>query len=222
MTHNNQRPSRSRRAGHRLGRLSVGFQVRRPGCLFVRPVVVALQTPGQEARWCANVCVSGGCLCVEAKAQKWDMGCASAGQHLRNRRWCRGRACTGRRGTASSRAAVDAAFGSRAGSCTNRWPSRRCEARRVVLAVFAGWEAGAKWGLVSRRGHIVGPLVGAACQSAGQLAGRPGQRQMTHFKKCLNCSTLHWDHLKPRSVCLRSDMMKPSSHGQCVAPGPPR
>ena len=32
----------------------------------------------------------------------------------------------------------------------------------------------------------------------------------------------HELHLKPRSVCLRSDIIKPSSHGQRVAPGPPK
>jgi hypothetical protein len=46
--------------------------------------------------------------------------------------------------------------------------------------------------------------------------------EVTYFKKCLNCSTEHEDHLNPRSVCLKSLMMNPSSHGHRVAPGPPK
>ena len=53
-------------------------------------------------------------------------------------------------------------------------------------------------------------------------ADRRSGNEVTYFKKCLNCSTEHEDHLKPRSVCLKSLMMKPSSQGQRVAPGPPR
>lgn len=46
------------------------------------------------------------------------------GGHSQSRRWFRGRACTGRRGSAWCRAGCGAAACSRAGSCTGTWQSR--------------------------------------------------------------------------------------------------
>lgn len=43
-----------------------------------------------------------------------------------------------------------------------------------------------------------------------------------YFKKWWKLWTLHGDHLKPRSVCRRSDMIYPSSQRHFSAPGPPR
>lgn len=43
-----------------------------------------------------------------------------------------------------------------------------------------------------------------------------------YFKKWWKLCTLHGDHLKPRSVCRKSDMMYPSSQRHFSAPGPPR
>lgn len=44
----------------------------------------------------------------------------------------------------------------------------------------------------------------------------------SYLRKCLNCSTLQDDQRNPLSVCLRSLIIKPSSQGHLVAPGPPK
>lgn len=46
--------------------------------------------------------------------------------------------------------------------------------------------------------------------------------KINYLRKWWKLWTLHADHLKPRSVCLRSDIMYPSSHLHFSAPGPPR
>lgn len=43
-----------------------------------------------------------------------------------------------------------------------------------------------------------------------------------YFRKWWKLWTLHADHLKPRSVCLKSDIIYPSSHLHFSAPGPPK
>ena len=65
----------------------------------------------------------------------------------------------------------------------------------------------------------------AAAFAMGLCGNTDANRQIlwnTHFRKWWNCLTVQCDHLKPLDVCLRSDMMKPSSHRHLRAPGPPR
>lgn len=77
--------------------------------------------------------------------------------------------------------------------------------------------ASSSWGALWRQ-LAVSPLKCLSLNKVFALAKKNG----AHFRKWWKLCTLHGDHLKPRSVCLKSDIIYPSSQRHFSAPGPPR